>query len=136
MIHMTRKAKSVVTASAMIFFGGIALSLRIGATSEYDPQIFMLLRLPRTISAIAVGGGLDLQAHEERAGVVARELRRLGDVAPGLDDRAAHRVHDAGRVRADQRQGPVGRARGHVGRVAHPTRVVPRPVCFGLVAGL
>lgn len=40
--------------------GGLFLSLRLGAVSDYDPQIFYLLRLPRTISAVAVGGGLSV----------------------------------------------------------------------------
>ncbi len=55
---MKDRIKSVAAAAALIFLGGIVLSLRVGATSEYDEQIFLLLRLPRTISAIAVGGGL------------------------------------------------------------------------------
>lgn len=54
------KSRNVTIASAalMILLGGTLLSLSVGATSEYDPQIFWLLRMPRTVSAIAVGGGL------------------------------------------------------------------------------
>lgn len=55
---MKNKVATVGTSAALILLGGIILSLRVGATSEYDPQIFLLLRLPRTISAVAVGGGL------------------------------------------------------------------------------
>jgi len=36
----------------------VLLSLNYGATKGYDPQIFWLLRVPRTISAVAVGGAL------------------------------------------------------------------------------
>ncbi|MBI3544446.1 MAG: iron ABC transporter permease [Deltaproteobacteria bacterium] len=55
---INERVKSIGVAAMMIFLGGVLLSLRVGATAEYDEQIFLLLRLPRTISAIAVGGGL------------------------------------------------------------------------------
>ena len=57
---------------------------------------------------------LDLQPHEEAAGVLAGELVRLGDVARGRHDGAADRVHDARPVVADQRQDPVRRR--HAGK--------------------
>ena len=54
----------------------------------------------RRLELGAAGGRLDLHPHEEAAGVEARELLALGDVAPRRDDRAADRVHDAGPVGA------------------------------------
>lgn len=50
----------VFFSAAAILVGGILLSLFVGAagTPVFEPQIFWLLRVPRTLSAIAVGGGL------------------------------------------------------------------------------
>ncbi|MBI3556797.1 MAG: iron ABC transporter permease [Deltaproteobacteria bacterium] len=55
---MNAKTKNIAAAAVLILLGGILLSLRVGATTEYDEQILLLLRMPRTIAAIAVGGGL------------------------------------------------------------------------------
>ena len=55
---ITHREKSIGAAAGLILLGGILLSLRVGATAEYDEQILFLLRLPRTVSAVAVGGGL------------------------------------------------------------------------------
>ena len=66
---MNQKTKSIATAAILIFFGGVLLSLRVGATTEYDEQIFYLLRLPRTLSAIAVGGGLAVAGTLIQAGL-------------------------------------------------------------------
>ena len=58
-------------------------------------------RSERPLELVARRLRLDLQPHEEAAGVGARELLALGDVAAGRDDRAADGVHDAGTVGAD-----------------------------------
>ena len=55
-----------------------------------------------------VEAGLHLHPHEEAARLGGGELLELGDVAPGLDDRAGDLVHDAGTVGAGQGQQPVG----------------------------
>ena len=55
---MSARRANIAIAAALIFAGGILLSLTIGATDGYDPQVFWLLRVPRTVSAIAVGGAL------------------------------------------------------------------------------
>ena len=73
---------------------------------------------------------LHLEAHEEGAGVFARELLRLGDVAGCLDDGTADRVHDARFVGADDREHPVCRGWGG-GVESHTPRLWPgyrRPV--------
>lgn len=54
----SNRVKRMAAATALLFFIGVALSLRVGATAEFDEQIFFLLRLPRTISAVAIGGAL------------------------------------------------------------------------------
>lgn len=41
-----------------VLLAGILLSLAIGVADFYDPQVFWILRLPRTVLAIAVGGSL------------------------------------------------------------------------------
>lgn len=55
---MIGRAARVSIASVFILIGGTLLSLLVGATRAYDPEVFWLLRVPRTISAAAVGGGL------------------------------------------------------------------------------
>lgn len=55
---MKTRTFKIALAAALIFVGGILLSLTIGATDGYDSQVFWLLRMPRTVSAIAVGGAL------------------------------------------------------------------------------
>jgi iron complex transport system permease protein len=55
---MKSRNTSIVFAILFILAGGVLLSLTLGATQDYDPQIFWLLRMPRTITAIAVGGSL------------------------------------------------------------------------------
>ena len=80
----------------------------------------------RGLELVAVGGRLDLQAHEEAAGVGAGELLALGDVAARRDDGAADGVHDAGPVGADEGDDPVvvDAARGmHGGVEVHPLRL-------------
>ena len=95
-----------------------------------------LVEMPRHVPALddrrerrlelgATSGRLHLQPHEEAAGVEARELLALGDVAPRRDDRAADRVHDAGAVGADERHDPVEQVGGGDIR-GHPPRVVRR----------
>ncbi|MEW6057784.1 MAG: iron ABC transporter permease [Bdellovibrionota bacterium] len=49
---------NIFAALVLLFIGGALLSLNVGATEGFDEQIFWLLRVPRTICAIAVGGGL------------------------------------------------------------------------------
>lgn len=59
MNRMQRSNTIKVLAASLVFFAlGVALSLLVGAVSSFDKQIFWILRAPRTISAIAVGGGL------------------------------------------------------------------------------
>lgn len=55
---MKGRVASVSLSALLIFIGGTLLSLSVGATRDYDSEVFWLLRVPRTISAIAVGGGL------------------------------------------------------------------------------
>jgi iron complex transport system permease protein len=58
-LKSSKSREATLAAAAALILGGAALlSLNMGATVEYDPEIFWLLRVPRTISAIAVGGGL------------------------------------------------------------------------------
>lgn len=54
----SRKTLTILLTSALLLVVGAFVSLTIGATADYDPQIFWLLRVPRTLSAMAVGGGL------------------------------------------------------------------------------
>lgn len=55
---MKNRSVPIAIASFLIFAGGALLSLTVGATSSWDPEVFWLLRLPRTLSAVGVGGGL------------------------------------------------------------------------------
>lgn len=65
---LVRGARGVVLA---VFFAaaGVVLSLFIGASSGFDPQIFWILRVPRTICAVAVGGGLAVAGTLVQAGL-------------------------------------------------------------------
>ncbi|MBI2605762.1 MAG: iron ABC transporter permease [Deltaproteobacteria bacterium] len=48
----------IVIGAFVFMLAGAVLSLATGAASAFDPQIFWMLRLPRTLCGLAVGGGL------------------------------------------------------------------------------
>ena len=102
---------------------------RLGHQHEGAERPADHVELPLHVEALATGASAAATAApvdettcrrmKKRAGVVARELLRLGDVAAGVDDGAADGVHDARTVFADERQGPVGV--GHIGHGASPS---------------
>lgn len=50
----------ILFAAILSLAAAVAASLLTGSANAFDPQIFWVLRLPRTIAGVAVGGGLSV----------------------------------------------------------------------------
>ncbi|MPM87946.1 hypothetical protein SDC9_135047 [bioreactor metagenome] len=66
---------------------------------------------------VRMNRSIDLDPHEEASGIERRELLKFGDIAPATDNRAGHRMNDAGSVVAGKRQN----------QLVHPESLPVRP---------